>query len=77
MLDDKVVEAVREGRFAIYPVTHISEAMELLTGMPVGRRRKNGTFARDTLFYKVDERLSEFGWLAEHSFKTRKRRTRA
>lgn len=77
MLDDKVVEAVREGRFAIYPVTHISEAMELLTGMPVGRRRKDGTFARDTLFYKVDERLSEFGWLAEHSFKTRKRRTRA
>ena len=69
MLDEKVVNAVREGRFAIYPVTHISEAMELLTGMPAGRRRKDGTFPKDTLFCRVDERLSEFGWLAEHSFK--------
>ncbi len=77
MLDDKVIRAVREGKFSIYPVTHISEAMELLTGMPVGRRRKDGTFPKDTLFYKVDERLSEFGWLAEHSFKTRRRRARA
>ena len=77
MLDEKVIRAVREGRFAIYPVTHISEAMELLTGMPVGRRRKDGSFPKDTLFYKVDERLSEFGWLAEHSFKTRRRKSRA
>ena len=77
MLDEKVIRAVREGKFAIYPVTHISEAMELLTGMPVGRRRKDGSFPKDTLFYKVDERLSEFGWLAEHSFKTRRRKTHA
>ena len=51
--------------------------MELLTGMPAGRRRKDGSFPRDTLFYKVDERLSEFGWLAEHSFKTRRRKARS
>ena len=77
MLDEKVVSAVRDGKFFIYPVTHISEAMELLTGMPAGRRRKDGSFPRDTLFYKVDERLSEFGWLAEHSFKTRRRKARS
>ena len=77
MLDDRVVQAVREGRFSIYPVTHIGEAMELLTGMPVGRRRKDGSFPAGTLFHKVDERLSELGWLAEHSFKTRRRRGRA
>lgn len=77
MLDDRVVQAVREGKFSIYPVTHIGEAMELLTGMPVGRRRKDGSFPAGTLFHKVDERLSELGWLAEHSFKTRRRRGRA
>lgn len=77
MLDEKVINAVREGRFSIYPVTHIGEAMELLTGVPVGRRRKDGSFPKDTLFYKVDERLSELGWLAEHSFKTRRRKGRA
>ncbi|WP_295636224.1 Lon protease family protein [uncultured Mailhella sp.] len=75
MLDEKVVNAVRDGKFSIYPVTHIAEAMELLTGIPAGRRRKDGSFPKDTLFCKVDERLSEFGWLAEHSFKTRRRRT--
>ena len=77
MLDERVISAVRDGKFAIYPVTHIGEAMELLTGMPVGRRRKDGSFPKDTLFYKVDERLSELGWLAEHSFKSRRRRARS
>ncbi|HJD97012.1 Lon protease family protein [Mailhella massiliensis] len=77
MLDEKVVNAVREGKFSIYPVTHIGEAMELLTGMPVGRRRKDGSFPKDTLFYKVDERLRDLGWLAEHSFKARRRKSRA
>lgn len=74
MLDEQVVEAVRTGRFAIYPVTHISEALELLTGLPAGRRLKNGSFTRGSLFDKVDVRLQELGWLAEHSFKTRTRR---
>ena len=77
MLDEKVVNAVREGKFSIYPVTHIGEAMELLTGMPVGRRRKDGSFPKDTLFYKVDERLRDLGWLAEHSFKVRRRKSHA
>lgn len=74
MLDEKIVEAVRAGRFSIYPVSHISEAMKLLTGLPVGRRLKNGSFTRGSLFDKVDMRLQELGWLAEHSFKTRGRR---
>lgn len=74
MLDAKVVDAVRQGKFAVYPVGHISEALELLTGLPTGKRRKDGTFPKDTLFRKVDERLHELGWLAEHSFKTRRRK---
>ena len=77
MLDEKVVQAVREGKFAIYPVSHITEAMELLTGIPAGQRRRDGTFSRQSLFQKVDERLAELGWLAEHSFKTRRRKARS
>lgn len=75
MLDEKVIRAVREGMFSIYPVTHITEAVELLSGMPAGRRRKNGGFPKDSLFGRVDARLQELGWLAEHSFKTRRKRT--
>ena len=74
MLDERVISAVREGKFHIYPVTHISEAMELLTAMPAGRRRKDGSFTKGSLFEKVDDRLHELGWLAEHSFKTRRRK---
>ena len=73
MLDERVIKAVREGKFHIYPVSHISEAMELLTGMPVGRRRKDGSFTKGSLFEKVDLRLHDLGWLAENSYKKRKK----
>ena len=59
MLHKDVIEAVRQGRFHIYTARHISEAMELLTGMPAGKRRKNGTYPPNTLFKLVDERLAE------------------
>ena len=33
MLDEEVVNAVREGKFHIYPVSIIDEAVEILTGV--------------------------------------------
>jgi predicted ATP-dependent protease len=74
LLDAAVMEAVRGGKFSIYPVAHISQALELLTGLPAGKRRKDGSFPKGSLFSLVDARLHELGWLAEHSFKTRKRK---
>ncbi len=68
MLPQPIVDAVNEGRFAIYPVQHIVEAMELLTGMPVGRPLKDGGFTHDSLFDRVDQRLHELGRLAEHAY---------
>ncbi len=53
MLDEAVIEAVREGRFAVYPVRTVDEAIELLTGAPAGipdpderGRTVNGCVAR-------------------------------
>jgi predicted ATP-dependent protease len=57
MLRPQVVEAVRDRRFHIYAVTRVEEAGELLMGMPVGTRGKNGRFAADALFGKVQARL--------------------
>lgn len=68
MLPQKIVDAVDAGRFAIYPVRHISEAMELLTGLPAGRPLKHGGFSPDSLYDRVDRRLIEFGQNAEHAF---------
>ncbi|MCC6670358.1 MAG: AAA family ATPase [Planctomycetes bacterium] len=36
MLDREIVAAVREGRFRMYAVGHVDQAIELLTGLPVG-----------------------------------------
>jgi len=64
MLNDEVTHAVAEGQFHIYPVGHISEAMELLTGIPAGRLRKDGTFTKGSLYDRVDRRMAELGKLA-------------
>lgn len=68
MLDPKVLEAVENKKFSIYPVKHITEALELLTDLPSGRSLKKGGFSPASLYDKVDTRLQELGYLAEHAF---------
>lgn len=57
MLKPEVVDAVRRGRFHIYAVSSIEQGIELLTDMPAGKLRKDGTYAEGTLFRKVTEAL--------------------
>jgi len=64
MLKDEVIQAVEAGQFHIYPVAHIEEAMELLTGIPSGERLEDGSFTPDSLFDRVDTRLAELASLA-------------
>ena len=77
MLNPKVIEAVKDKKFAIYPVKHITEALELLTDMPSGRPLKKGGFSPNSLYDKVDSKLQELGHLAEHAFsKTYRKKTK-
>ncbi|WP_435104612.1 Lon protease family protein [Arhodomonas sp. AD133] len=64
MLRADVVEAVRDGRFRIWPLTHVDEALELLTGLPAGTRRDDGTFEADSVNARVEQRLQHFSELA-------------
>jgi Lon-like ATP-dependent protease len=59
MLKKEVIDAVREGKFAIYPIEHVDEGLEILTGMEAGLRDSSGSFAEGTLNYMVEKRLSE------------------
>ena len=59
MLRDDVVEAVAEGRFAIYSVKTIAEGIEILTGVPAGERDESGAFPPGSLNEAVDRRLIE------------------
>jgi len=60
MLREEVVEAVREGRFHVWAVRTLDEGLEILTGMPAGQARPDGTFPEGTLHARVAARLEEF-----------------
>ncbi len=58
MLREDVIQAVIDKRFHVYGVDHITDAMELLTGISSGRLRKNGRYTPGSLYDKVDKRLA-------------------
>jgi len=57
MLRPEVVEAVREGKFNIYAVSTVDEGIEVLTGVPAGKRRKDGKYPAGTINRKVADTL--------------------
>lgn len=59
MLDKEVVEAVKEGKFHIWPIATIEEGIELLTGVEAGTVQEDGSYPEGTIFRKVDDRLLE------------------
>ena len=72
MLSPAILKAVDEKQFFIYPVSRIEDAVQLLTGMQAGRRRKDGTFTKGSLYELVDTRLERLGEYGEHAFRRRK-----
>lgn len=74
MLKDEVVEAVRAGKFHLYPVASIEQAMTILTGLPAGTRRKDGRYTPGSLYSLVDGRVAELTRLAALAEKPRAKR---
>ena len=60
MLRKDVVQAVSQGRFAIYPVASIDQGMELLTGLSAGQRDAAGEFPEGTVNQRIEARLVGF-----------------
>lgn len=60
MLREDVVEAVKNGQFAIYAVSTIDEGMEILTGVKAGERAQNGRFEAGTVNRLVEDKLRLF-----------------
>jgi lon-related putative ATP-dependent protease len=59
MLKKEVVQAVNDGKFHVYAVGTVDETVALLTGMPAGERRDDGTWPEGTVNFLVDKRLRE------------------
>lgn len=63
MLRPDVVEAVAAGRFHVYPVVHVDQAIELLTGVPAGEPTSAGAFPPASVNGRAARRMREFAEL--------------
>ena len=62
-LADEVIEAVRDGRFAVWAVETIEEGVEHLTGVPAGLQDEDGGWSEGSVFRRCRERLEEMARL--------------
>lgn len=65
MLKEEVLTAVKKGQFKVYTIKHIDEGIKLLMGIKAGVRGTNGKFTKNSLNYKVEEKLQEFSALSK------------
>ena len=59
-LPDEIIESVKNGDFHIYAINTIDEGIELLTGVPAGKKNKDGTFPAGSINYLVYEKLKSY-----------------
>jgi lon-related putative ATP-dependent protease len=59
VLKEAIVEAVKEGKFHVWPVKSIDEGIEILTGVKGGEELPQGGFEENTVNWRVDKRLKE------------------
>jgi predicted ATP-dependent protease len=59
-LKDEVIEAVKNGVFHIYAIHTVDEGIELLTGVPAGRKNEKGKYPSDSIHGLVYKKLKEF-----------------
>ena len=59
-LSDEIIDAVRKNKFHVYAVSTIDEGIEILTGVPAGKKDRNGKFPLGTINYLAHEKLKKF-----------------
>ena len=65
VLNDEVVQAVKDGMFHIYPIKHIDEGLELLLDYPAGEKDENGLYPEDSIHGRAYKKLKEFAQAAQ------------
>jgi len=59
-LSDEIIEDVKSGNFHIYAISTIEQGIEILTGVPAGRKGKDGKFPEGTINYLAYKKLQRF-----------------
>ena len=67
MLRDEIIEAVRKQRFFLYPVVNLSQAIELMMGMPTGESASGRSFPENTVYHKVQQNLDVLHNASKHA----------
>ncbi|MGB5207987.1 MAG: S16 family serine protease, partial [Azonexus sp.] len=66
MLKEAVVAAVKEGRFHVWAVNDIDEAMQLLTGMEAGEPDDKGEVPEGTINFHIALQLAELAQMRQN-----------
>jgi predicted ATP-dependent protease len=74
MLRADIIDAVSEGKFHIYPVSNIDEAITMLTGINAGIMNDEGIYPDDSINGLVQQRLEQFAKL-RHDFSEADKKT--
>ena len=64
-LSDEVIEDVKNGNFHIYAISTIDEGIEILTGVPAGKKNKEGKFPAGSINYLVHEKLKNYAEISK------------
>lgn len=59
-LSDEIIEDVKNKKFHIYAISTIDEGIEILTGVPAGKKDANGKFPAGTINYLAQEKLVKY-----------------
>ncbi len=67
MLERDVLDAVERGKFHIWAISTVDEGIEILTGVPAGKRSKSGRWTEGSVNARVAERLAQLAQIAQKS----------
>ncbi len=60
VLKDRVIEAVKNGLFHIYAVSHVDEGIKVLTGCEAGAKNEKGKYPANSVHGKVMKKLRDY-----------------
>ncbi len=72
LLDDEVVQAVKEGKFKIITIDHVLEGIELLVNVAAGEEDASGSYEANTVMGHAQAVLAEYRKTLENNQSKRK-----
>ncbi len=59
MLKKEVVTAAEQGLFSIWAIDNVDDGLEILTGLAAGKRLQGGSFSKNSVHFRVDEKIRQ------------------